>query len=331
MKNRYIQIFSFLVSLLSFTTFSACEVGDEINFGNRITLPTVITHTVTQITGTSAVVGGKVTSDGNASVTERGVCIATDSTSYTQIASGSGLGACTCNLTDLQPNTTYFVRAYAVNSEGTAYGKQVTFTTNGIEGTHEYVDLGLSVKWATMNVGANTPEDYGDYFSWGEIEPKDEYSLMTYKYFDWNGSGGLTGGLTKYNTNNNYGTVDNKIQLELGDDAARADWGGSWRMPTDAELTELREQCRWTWKNQNGVRGYKVTSMSNGNSIFLPAAGFRSGWSLFVAGDYGYYWSSSLNTDDSEFAWGVIFDVSIVDRLDGNRVHFGYSVRPVCR
>ncbi|MBR5854184.1 MAG: hypothetical protein IKY87_00725, partial [Paludibacteraceae bacterium] len=126
-----------------------------------------------------------------------------------------------------------------------------------------------------------------------------------------------------------YGTVDNKKTLELSDDAARANWGGSWRMPTDAEWTELREKCKWTLTTQNGVRGYKVTSKSNGNSIFLPAAGYRGDSSLLNAGRYGYYWSSSLFTDYPDFAWSVYFYSSSVYRYNYYR-YYGFSVRPVC-
>ena len=196
----------------------------------------------------------------------------------------------------------------------------------GSENGHEYVDLGLSVKWATFNVGATKPEEYGDYFAWGETQPKSTYDWTTYKYC--NGSGFS---LTKYCTDCNYGTVDNKTILEAADDAARANWGGSWRMPTDAELTELREQCTWTWTTQNGVNGYKVTSKSNGNSIFLPAAGYRAVSSLYSAGSGGYYWSSSLVTDDPLRAWYVSFDSDDVERNDYRYRDFGFSVRPVCQ
>ena len=194
------------------------------------------------------------------------------------------------------------------------------------ENGHEWVDLGLSVKWATCNVGASSPEDYGDYFAWGETEPKEVYDGSTYKYCN-----GSYASLTKYNTSSSYGTiVDNKTQLELTDDAARANWGGSWRMPTYAEMTKLRSNCTWTWTSQNGVNGYRVTSKSNGNSIFLPAAGYRARSSLKYAGSYGYYWSSSLDTDRPDNAWDVDFDsytvYSYYSRDRGN----GHSVRPVC-
>ena len=196
--------------------------------------------------------------------------------------------------------------------------------TPGNENGHEYVDLGLSVKWATCNVGATKPEDYGDYFAWGETQPKTTYDWSTYKWY--NGSPNTQ---TKYCTNSSYGTVDNKTTLDLSDDAARANWGGSWRMPTMAEQDELRNNCTWTWTTQNGVNGYKVTSKSNGNSIFLPAAGGRGG-SSFGAGSYGRYWSSSLYTDDPSGAYYLFFDSSGVD-WSGMTRNFGLSVRPVCQ
>ena len=135
---------------------------------------------------------------------------------------------------------------------------------------------------------------------------------------------------TKYNTNSSFGTVDNKTTLELSDDAARANWGGSWRMPTRAEQEELQNNCTWTWTTQNGVNGYKVTSKSNGNSIFLPAAGYRLDSSLYYAGRYGYYWSSSLSSDLPCSAYIFYFNSSYVDGY----FHYRYSglpVRPVCQ
>ena len=190
---------------------------------------------------------------------------------------------------------------------------------------HEYVDLGLSVKWATCNVGATKPEEYGDYFAWGETQPKSTYNWSTYKYCN-----GSSTSLTKYCTDSSYGTVDNKTILDAADDAARANWGGSWRMPTDAELTELREQCTWTWTRQNGVNGYKVTSQSNGNSIFLPAAGFRNASSLILAGSsYGLYWSSLISSNFPILAYVLYFNSDSVRRDNSDRYN-GFSVRPVC-
>ena len=195
-------------------------------------------------------------------------------------------------------------------------------------GNHEYVDLGLSVKWATCNVGATKPEEYGDYFAWGETQPKSTYDWSTYKWCN-----GSETTLTKYCTKSGYGTVDNKTTLDLSDDAACANWGGSWRMPTDAELTELREQCTWTWTTQNGVYGYKVTSKKSGytnKSIFLPAAGYRIDNSLSRAGSSGYYWSSSLYTDNPSGACVLLFYSGFVISDSGGR-WCGRSVRPVCQ
>ena len=296
------------------------------------TLPTVTTSSATNISATSVTIGGNVTSDGGTSVTERGVVYSTSqnpTTANSNVTSGSGTGSFTCSLTNLQEGTTYYVRAYATNEKGTSYGNQVVFTTleSPIENVHEYVDLGLSVKWATCNVGASKPEEYGDYFAWGETQPKSNYDWSTYKWC--NGSYDTQ---TKYCTNSRFGTVDNKTTLELSDDAARANWGGSWRMPTDAELNELREQCTWTWTTQNGVYGYKVTSKKSGYTnkfIFLPAAGYRGVSLLGQAGSYGHYWSSSLDTDGPHGAWDVYFGSDYVSRSTSIR-YYGYSVRPVC-
>ena len=183
--------------------------------------------------------------------------------------------------------------------------KSTPKSTTPSSGGHEYVDLGLSIKWATCNVGANKPEDYGDYFAWGETKPKKSYSSSNYSY------------------------TSNPTTLPLSADAARANWGGSWRMPTRAEQYELRNNCTWTWTTQNGVKGYKVTSNKNGNSIFLPAAGYRSGSSLDYAGSSGNYWSSSLNTSYASSAYYLGFGSSRIDWYYRSR-YYGYSVRPVC-
>ena len=293
----------------------------------QVVLPTVTTTSATSVTETSAVTGGNVTSDGGASVTERGVVYSTTqnpTVANSKVASGSGTGAFTCNLTGLQSNTTYFVRAYAVNSKGTAYGDEVSFTTKeGVMATPEYVDLGLSVKWATFNVGATKPEEYGDYFAWGETEPKAVYNWSTYKWCN-----GSSSSLTKYCTSSSYGIVDNKTTLELSDDAARANWGGNWRMPTKAEQDELHEQCTWTWTTQNGVNGYKVTSNS-GKSIFLPAAGHRDDNSLYSAGSESNYWSSSLSPVSPYYAYYLLFNSSYVDWDNFDNRYYGFSVRPV--
>ena len=148
---------------------------------------------------------------------------------------------------------------------------------------HEYVDLGLpsGLKWATCNVGANNPEDYGNYYAWGETATKSEYTTynsLTYEL-----------GISELQA---QGIIDGNNNLTPQHDAARVNWGGDWRMPTKAEQQELINNCTWEWTTQNGVKGCKVTG-TNGNSIFLPVAGYRSGSSLHYDGEYGSYWSST--------------------------------------
>lgn len=192
---------------------------------------------------------------------------------------------------------------------------------------HDYVDLGLpsGTLWATCNVGASSPEEYGDYFAWGEIEPKNDYSVSTYKYCK-----GTFSTLTKYCTNSSCGTVDNKTELEPSDDAATANWGSGWQMPSYEQFDELfnSSYTATTWTTLNGVSGYEITSKSNGNSIFLPAAGCRYDTSLGSAGSGGGYWSRSLSENFSHNACYQYFYSGGIDAYDDDR-HYGRSIRPV--
>ena len=211
-------------------------------------------------------------------------------------------------------------------------------TAQTTEKGHEYVDLGLpsGLKWATCNVGATTPEGYGNYYAWGETETKTTYDWNTYKWatatWDATYESWQLETLTKYNTSSDYGTVDNKTVLELADDAAAVNWGGAWRMPTDAEWQELIDNCTWTRvEGYNGGvnNGYEVKSKINGNSIFLPAAGYCDDDDLYGAGNYGNCWSGSLYTDEPYIAWGVNFG-SFGRGMDGGGSRCcGLSVRPV--
>ena len=191
-----------------------------------------------------------------------------------------------------------------------------------VEKPHEYVDLGLpsGTLWATTNVGANSPEESGDYFAWGEVEPKSTYNWSTYKYCK-----GSSSTMTKYCTQSSNGTVDNKTELDLEDDAAYMNWGEGWRMPSDAQLTELRTNCTWTWDSTK--KGYTVVGPNN-CSLFLPAAGYRYVGGLDDAGSWGYYWSRSLYTSYSNYAYSVYFNSS---NVSGDYLYrcYGRSVRPV--
>jgi hypothetical protein len=199
---------------------------------------------------------------------------------------------------------------------------------SGSHGGHDYVNLGLpsGTLWATRNVGASRPEDYGDYFAWGETRGyksgKSDFSWSTYKWCN-----GSSDKLTKYCTSSSYGTVDNRTELSPEDDAVYANWGSGWRMPTDDQQTELREKCRWTWTSRNGVKGYEVKG-PNGNLLFLPAAGYRYDASLYNAGGYGFYWSRTLCSGSPNYAFSLWCYSDRLVRLVSFRYN-GQSVRPV--
>ena len=210
------------------------------------------------------------------------------------------------------------------------------------------VDLGLSVKWATCNVGATTPEGYGDYFAWGDTATyyngyaqsnhpawkdgkSDGYKVASYKYFNQSSNK-----ITRYCNKSAFGDggyTDSDTTLFYVDDVAHYKWGGNWRMPTQAEFNELLDSCDCKFTSQNGVYGLKVTSRKYlDRSIFLPAAGLRSETNLNSFETYGHYWSSSLYTDSPSDAWHLIFSnthntrkVLKIDREGG------LSIRPVCK
>lgn len=191
-----------------------------------------------------------------------------------------------------------------------------------------WVDLGLQsgTLWATCNVGAATPEDYGDYFAWGETEPKTTYSLSNYKH-----SHGGYNELTKYCHISDYGYngfVDNLTSLQSADDAATAKLGSGWHIPTKEQWQELYLGTDHTWTTRNGVKGRLFTSSYNGNSIFLPAAGYRKDDGAEDAGQLGRYWSNLLYNGGPYDAWAMIFDSDGCITGRANR-QFGRSIRAV--
>ena len=207
-------------------------------------------------------------------------------------------------------------------------------TASYILNVSDVVDLGLSVKWASSNLGASKPTEYGGYYQWSGTKDVFDRNI----YLDWNNCLYHTGSdkytsWEKYNTKSSYGTVDNKTVLESMDDAASVVLGGNWRMPTDEEWEELRnpDNCSWKWTTIDGVKGYKVQSKKPGysdNWIFLPAAGCRNKDGLEFAKSSGCYWSSSVNTDNPHYAYYMFFNSSHFGGSNNNR-YAGHSVRPV--
>lgn len=196
---------------------------------------------------------------------------------------------------------------------------------SGIENGYTWVNMGLSVKWATMNIGATAPEDYGNYYAWAETTPKTDYSVTTYKY----GGGYLTKYCSNYYIGNGF--TDNKTLLEPTDDAAHENWGGNWRMPTKAEWEELFQKCRLTTIKLNGVDCFRITA-NNGNSIFLPAAGMWNGTN-FVSGYvssmfYTEYWSSECINKEAYV--GHLMDYYSITGIKYMSRVVGLPVRPVC-
>lgn len=199
-------------------------------------------------------------------------------------------------------------------SQSNAGNEHLSGKNNG----HKYVDLGLSVKWSTCNIGATTPEEYGNYYAWGEIIIKGQYS------------------------ENNSITYDKYCTDIAGNpkyDAARANWGGTWRLPTAKEFDELKNECTWQWKTCNGVDGYMITG-PNGNSIFFPAAGSRYLTALDYEKDYGLYWTSTPSDEYNIYSFSFDFinykigkEIGLDDgdlyRLEENERCNGLSIRPV--
>ena len=294
----------------------------------------VTTYTPQDIKTTSAVCGGDVIVTQGLSLSQLGVCW---STTHNPTVEDSHLSTTNwnepyvCTITGLVPATTYHVRAYALRGLEYYYGEDKSFTTEengggGLNG-HDYVDLGLpsGLLWATCNVGADNPEDYGDYFAWGETQPKDYYDWSTYQYCN-----GDYNTLTMYCNNSSYGYngfTDNLTTLLPEDDAATANWGSDWRMPTKEEWQELYQNTTNTWTTQGGVNGRLFTA-SNGNSLFLPAAGYRDYGHLYDAGSWGNYWSSSLYTGSPYDAWSFYFG-SDNYYMDYYGRYYGQSVRAV--
>lgn len=269
----------FLITLIC-SIFVAC--------GPKPELPTVTTNSVSDVTDTTALCVGAVVDNGNADIIAKGFCWGTEQNptleNNTVVTVTTREEAAddffTATLSGLTATTEYYVRAYATNSEGTAYGENINFVTlETPKPQYEYVDMGFpsGVKWATCNVGATLPTEYGEHYAWGEIETKEKYesSNCTSYYKD---LGDISG-------NPEY-------------DVATAKWGDGWRTPRLQDMYELVTQCDWIWADN----GFNVVSKINGNHIFLPAAGWMC--TMIAEGvldqSWGYYWTTTPYSEELE-------------------------------
>ena len=225
-------------------------------------------------------------------------------------------------LLDIIPGQKYYYRAYYINQLYIYYGDTKEFATDEWSGP-QAVDLGLSVKWATCNVGAYRHWEKGNYYAWGEVEPKETYKWNSYKYY----AEGISR-LTKYCNDSIYGYegfTDSLTVLEPDDDVARVKWGGDWRIPSQDDITELIDSCTWTYTTEHGVTGYRVQSKKNDNSIFLPDSGDSWG------SQGGAYWTNSIQLDCAAAAPFLYFNKqrNTICITTYTR-EYGLTIRPVC-
>ena len=348
MKNAFISI----LMLTQFFAFTAC-VSDDKNDENGVTQnyqgKLTISCEALDITMNSAIFTGYANLPFGLGIVEVGVLYDTDKSFQnarkivvTDIDSNKKF---TVSATGLSPGTTYYYKSYVQKSMDVQYSSVESFTTQEIKCPAGSVDLGIVMPrgdgttyklfWATSNLCESglcaKPEDYGDYFAWGETSTKSDYSWLTYK-FRTSGDFYDNVKLSKYVTNStSYGTIDNKTVLDQEDDVAHVKLGGNWRMPTYTEWMILKSECTSTWTTQNGVKGLLFTA-TNGKSIFLPASGYMDGRDHGEAGSTGEYWSSSLSNDFPSRAWSFFFDSYEFGSYNGAAIELRYgglSVRPV--
>ena len=337
-----------LVAVLLPASINAQTINGDLNHSGKLEVSDV-THLINNyLTGTAETIGGDPFAADNSLVVGTWYKSPAESITFNADGTTDYLAGCTYKFKPYQGYILFYnadgipvssLRVPEVTAEYLAvlpfdsdipviYSASSPETGGGTEDGHAWVDLGLpsGTLWATMNVGASSPEDYGDYYAWGEIETKSEYNWSTYKWCN-----GSSNTLTKYcvsGTYVTYGTVDNKTELETSDDVAYQMWGSGWRMPTIEQFRELQSECTYTWTMQKGVYGYKFASKVNSNTIFFPAAG-KWDSSLIGAGDNGYYWSRSLYTSSSSGAQNLFFNSSFFLTGEGSLRFYGLSVRPV--
>ena len=331
--KKYKKVLAALMLMTVAVIAAGCKPEDN-GENNEVTV-TVTTVEPSEITKTTAICGAEAIVSEGAELAEIGVCWNTHENPTVNdklLSTTTWNEPFSCTLTNLEPGTEYYVRAFALCNSVYYYGENKSFTTestagNGSLNGHDYLDLGLpsGTLWATCNVGANAPEKYGDYFAWGETTPKTTYNWSTYKYCN-----GEPDQLTKYCDDPLHGYngfTDDLTTLLPEDDAATVNWGDGWYMPTYDQWVELYENTRHFWATQNDVNG-RIFVGANDNRLFVPFPGYRQDNELNQADTIGYYWSSMLGT-------GIyVYDLVIAS----GSCHMGYylsrgsglSVRPVC-
>ena len=307
------------------TNIAGFALGEIMSFTTAdITMPTVHTSEASVISRTSVTLNAVIDNNGGSEMISCGFYYGNTSDDLSSQVIADVIEDNFSKVINVSPGT-YYYKAYATNILGTSYGEVLSFNT--IEGTlngHDWVDLGLpsGLRWATCNVGASSPEEYGDYYAWGETTTKTTYNWTTYRWCN-----GTNRTMTKYCSNSSFGNngfTDTLTTLEASDDVATVNWGSGWRMPTPTEMQELLDNCTIT-RTING----RLFTGPNGNSIFLPISGFRYDNALHFAGSIGIYWTSSLNTSSPYAARALVSsDGCGMDSSYGR--DYGGSVRPVC-
>lgn len=353
MKTKYI------ISVLFFALFISCNNEESIPIKVD---PSIKTEGATDVSVTSSMVSVslKIPSSIYGHKVEYGIILSTEQSNLTY--EKSEFKSCSENpssashriiLKGLLRETTYYYRGVLLFDGDIFYGEISSFRTTAPKCPEGAIDLGLSVCWAKTNIGAESIEDYGDYYAWGDVETyyrdgqaqsllpdwkerKEEgYSTMNYKW------GNMFDGYNKYYREFIIGERESTIllveTLEKEDDAAYFIAGGSWRMPKKSELQELLDNCSFVWTNINGINGYKISSNINGflnNWIFIPASGIRQGKELLYLGELGYCWLSSLDSSLAMHGYYPerAFTLSLSNsefKMGTNLRYYGCTVRPV--
>jgi len=307
------------------------RIGLDVYYGNEREfampfgdLPTLTTDSIIDILHNEAVGGGNVTANGSLPVTAKGICWNTSpnpTIDDQHCVNGLGIGEFTQTITDLKGSTTYYVRAYATNSYGTAYGNEVCFTTLAENNGHPYIDLGLpsGTMWAYYNIGASHPEDYGDFYAWAETATKEEYADWNYKYYD------TVVGWLKYTCRFQWSwgyvipcaVYDNLKVLEPEDDAAVLHLGNGWHVPTLQEAKELIKYCTLKAEIFHDVYGYRLIG-PNGNSMFMPDNKFVFD-GYWVNEIYGQHFISAYSIFYRSNSYEIELD-GLTDRMRGNPI-----------